>query len=44
LDGLKACAVHLVEELENDYLGEGIRLDSEVQPMFDLMQRLLTRV
>lgn len=44
LDGLKACALNVVEELENDFLGEGIRLDSDVQPMFELMQRLITRV
>lgn len=42
LDGLKACALDLCEELENDYAG--IPLTPEVQRGFALMQQVLISV
>ena len=42
--GLEACALDIVEELENDFMEAGIPLTPEVKSGFDLMQRLLVGV
>ena len=42
--GLQACALDVVEELENDFLEEGFELSPEVHRGFALMQKLLLAV